>query len=72
MYPVSLTAAVSTNPAVRTWLRRRGISHTIPERADQLRNRLRRGSRAGRPPKFDKQLHKRRNVVEQCFNRLKQ
>jgi transposase len=46
--------------AIRTWLRRRGIAHTIPERADQLRNRLRRGSRGGRPPTFDKQ----RNVVE--------
>ncbi|MEI5519748.1 IS5 family transposase [Streptomyces brasiliscabiei] len=58
--------------AIRTWLRRRGISHTIPERADQVRNRLRRGSRGGRPPAFDKQLYKRRNVVERCFNRLKQ
>ncbi|WP_435851407.1 IS5 family transposase [Streptomyces mirabilis] len=58
--------------AIRTWLRRRGISHTIPERADQIRNRLRRGSRGGRPPVFDKQLYKQRNVVERCFNRLKQ
>ncbi|WP_392973500.1 IS5 family transposase [Streptomyces sp. LN245] len=58
--------------AIRTWLRRRGIGHTIPERADQVRNRLRRGSRGGRPPAFDKQLYKRRNVVERCFNRLKQ
>nr|WP_257017377.1 IS5 family transposase [Streptomyces sp. Ag82_O1-15] len=58
--------------AIRTWLRRRGIGHTIPERADQVRNRLRRGSRGGRPPTFDKQLYKRRNVVERCFNRLKQ
>lgn len=58
--------------AIRTWLRRRSISHTIPERADQVRNRLRRGSRGGRPPVFDKQVYKRRNVVERCFNRLKQ
>ena len=58
--------------AIRTWLRRRGISHTIPERADQIRNRLRRGSRGGRPSAFDKQLYKQRNVVERCFNRLKQ
>jgi transposase len=57
--------------AIRTWLRRRGISHTIPERADQVRNRHRRGSRGGRPPVFDRQLYKRRNVVERCFNRLK-
>ncbi|WP_329582492.1 IS5 family transposase [Streptomyces sp. NBC_01361] len=58
--------------AIRTWLRYRGIPHTIPERADQVRNRLRRGSRGGRPPAFDKQVYKRRNVVERCFNRLKQ
>ncbi|MFJ9909414.1 IS5 family transposase [Streptomyces sp. NPDC101152] len=61
-----------SSKAIRTWLRRRGVGHTIPERADQVRNRLRRGSRGGRPPAFDKQLYKRRNVVERCFNRLKQ
>ncbi|MDT0470241.1 IS5 family transposase [Streptomyces gibsoniae] len=61
-----------SSKAIRAWLRRRGIGHTIPERADQVRNRLRRGSRGGRPPAFDKQLYKRRNVVERCFNRLKQ
>ncbi|MEU9750019.1 IS5 family transposase, partial [Streptomyces niveus] len=61
-----------SSKAIRTWLRRRGIAHTIPERADQNRNRLRRGSLGGRPPAFDKQLYKRRNVVERCFNRLKQ
>ncbi|MCX5010965.1 transposase [Streptomyces sp. NBC_00555] len=36
------------------------------------RPRMRRGSRGGRPPVFDKQVYKRRNVVERCFNRLKQ
>jgi transposase len=56
--------------AIRTWLRRRGIAHTIPERADQKRNRACRGSRGGRPPRFDKQPYKQRNVVEWCFNRL--
>lgn len=58
--------------AIRTWLRRRGIAHTIPERAGQKRNRARRGSRGGRPPRFDRQLYRRRNVVEPCSNRLKQ
>lgn len=61
-----------SSKAIRAWLRRRGIAHTIPERADQIRNRARRGSRGGRPPVFDKHLYKRRNVVERCFNRLKQ
>ncbi|WP_371864668.1 IS5 family transposase [Streptomyces antimycoticus] len=61
-----------SSKAIRTWLRQRNIRHTIPERSDQIRNRLRRGSRGGRPPAFDKHVYKRRNVVERCFNRLKQ
>ncbi|MGW0495179.1 IS5 family transposase [Streptomyces sp. NPDC003007] len=61
-----------SSKAIRTWLRRRGIAHTIPERADQVRNRARQGSRGGRPPAFDREAYKHRNVVERCFNRLKQ
>ncbi|MEU2888622.1 IS5 family transposase [Streptomyces albidoflavus] len=61
-----------SSKAIRTWLRLRGIPHTIPERTDQVRNRARRGSRGGRPPAFDRELYKHRNVVERCFNRLKQ
>ncbi|WP_236576671.1 IS5 family transposase [Streptomyces sp. HF10] len=61
-----------SSKAIRTWLRRRGIPHTIPERADQIRNRARRGSRGGRPPAFDREAYRHRNVVERCFNRLKQ
>ncbi|MFJ6742924.1 IS5 family transposase [Streptomyces sp. NPDC091279] len=61
-----------SSKAIRTWLRRRGIRHAIPERADQVRNRARKGSLGGRPPAFDKEIYKHRNVVERCFNRLKQ
>ena len=61
-----------SSKAIRADLRRRGIAHTIPERADQQANRRRRGNRGGRPPVFDTELYKRRNVVERCFNRLKQ
>ena len=61
-----------SSKAIRTWLRRRGIPHTIPERADQARNRAWRGSRGGRPPALDREVYKHRNVVERCFNRLKQ
>ena len=57
-----------SSKAIRADLRRRGIGHTIPERADQQANRR----RGGRPPAFDKQFYKHRNVVERCFNRLKQ
>lgn len=58
--------------AIRAWLRSRGIACTIPERADQIRNRSRRGRAGGRPPAFNTHIYKRRNVVERCFNRLKQ
>lgn len=61
-----------SSKAIRLWLRRRGIACTIPERADQVRNRIRRGRRGGRPPAFDAQIYKRRNVIERCFNHLKQ
>lgn len=38
-----------SSKAIRTWLRRRGIPHTVPERADQICNLLQRGSQGGRP-----------------------
>ncbi|MBE1532611.1 transposase [Actinomadura algeriensis] len=49
----------------------RGITATIPERRDQVANR-RRGRRGGRPPAFDTEIYRDRNVVERCFARLKQ
>lgn len=58
--------------STRRRLRRRGIRHAIPERADTINRRAAKGSRGGRPPVFDKQAYKQRNVVERCFNRLKQ
>ncbi|TXS32809.1 IS5 family transposase [Streptomyces sp. gb1(2016)] len=58
--------------SIRNYLRKRGIPHTIPERSDQQANRRRRGSNGGRPPAFDKERYKQRNVVERCFNALKQ
>ncbi|MGG8372324.1 transposase [Streptomyces lividans] len=49
----------------------RHTSHD-PGTADQIANRARRGNRGGRPPTFDREAYKHRNVVERCFNRLKQ
>ncbi|MGV9773458.1 transposase [Streptosporangium sp. NPDC003464] len=55
----------------RAYLRRRGILCTIPDKADQVRNRRKRGSHGGRPPKFAPQDHKDRHAVEYCINRHK-
>ncbi len=57
--------------ANRIYLAGRGIKATIPIKADQERNRRKRGSAGGRPPAFDVEIYKRRNVVERSFNRLK-
>lgn len=61
-----------TSSANRAYLAGRGIKATVPERSDQIAGRARRGSKGGRPRSFDKETYKGRNVVERCFNRLKQ
>jgi transposase len=61
-----------TSTANRTFLTDRGITVTIPEREDQKSGRARRGSAGGRPRSFATEAYKGRNVVERCFNKLKQ
>lgn len=46
---------------IRRYLRRRGIRYSIPRKE----NERHRG-------KFDKAVYRQRNLVERCFNRLKQ
>ena len=58
--------------AHREYLRARGIKAVIPEPSDQIRNRKRRGSHGGRPPAFDAETYRGRNVVERSFNTIKQ
>jgi transposase len=57
--------------AIRAHLRRRRITATIPEPADQQTHRARRGSKGARPPVFDTEDYQQRNVVERCINKLK-
>ncbi|RSM96364.1 hypothetical protein DMH25_31690 [Streptomyces sp. WAC 01325] len=65
-----LADKANTSRANRLYLRRRGISHTIPERLDQRRHRQDRGSQGGRPTGFAPERYKKRNTVERAINRL--
>src|SRR5690606_16988815 len=56
----------------RAWLRERGVKATIPERDDQIEKRRK---KPGRPIDFgdeQQERYKGRNVVERCFNFVKQ
>lgn len=56
----------------RALLRRRRIKVVIPEPADQIGHRQRKGSHGGRPVSYDKELYRQRNVIERGFNTFKQ
>ena len=55
----------------RDYLRSRGIRAVIPEKKDQIATRMRRGSKAGRPPAFEAGTYRNRNVVERSFAYVK-
>ncbi len=56
----------------RAWLRERRIAATIPEREDQIAHRRRKPGRAIDFGEAQQERYKGRNVVERCFNKLKQ
>lgn len=58
-----------SHPSVRAWLRAHHIHLIIPEREDQ---RERRAHRPGRKPGFDREVYRRRNVVERAGGLLKE
>jgi transposase len=60
-----------SNQTIRSYLRRRRIKATIPQKSDQQKARLAKGSAGGRPPAFDAEAYKQRNTTERAHNRLK-
>lgn len=63
--------AYSTNK-IRAMLRRRGITATIPQPANQVAGGKARAVKGGRPPAFDPERYKDRNTVERCINKLRE
>jgi transposase len=58
--------------ANRALLRSKRVKTVIPQRADEIGHRQRRGSAGGRPPDFDALTYKSRNLIERSFNDHKQ
>ena len=57
--------------SIREHLALRGIKAVIPIKDDQADARIRKGSRGGRPPAFDKVRYRQRNTVERAVNKLR-
>ncbi|MFI5606506.1 hypothetical protein [Amycolatopsis sp. NPDC051903] len=63
---------VYSHSSTREAMWQRWITLVSPQRNDQIARRTAAGSRGGRPPEFDPEVYKQRNLVERCFNRLNQ
>lgn len=53
-------------------LRDKVIKEVIPEKSTQINSRKKRGTNGGRPPAFDAERYKDRNLVERSFAWSKQ
>lgn len=51
---------------IRQWLRNHRVRAVIPERRDQMAHRR------GRPPLFNAEQYRRRNIIERCVGWLKE
>ncbi len=56
----------------RRMLREHRITAVIPQKRDEIAARQRRGKAGGRPPDFNENRYKQRNLVERSFALLKQ
>ncbi|WP_156485565.1 IS5 family transposase, partial [Tsukamurella pseudospumae] len=61
-----------TSGVNRRMLAGRGIKAVIPQKVTEIDARRRKGAAGGRPPTFDTDTYKGRNVVERSFNDTKQ
>lgn len=61
-----------SHPSTRQALRARRVTFTSPEKSDQIARRQAKGAAGGRPVDFDADIYPDRNVIERCFDRLKQ
>ena len=61
-----------SSKAIRAHLRDAGSRPPSPNRPTRSATGEQRGSHGGRPPAFDRQAYKQRNVVERAINKLRQ
>lgn len=61
-----------SNGVIRSLLASRGIKTVIPQKSNDQASRKHKGTRGGRPPAFDAQAYRGRNVVERTFGLAKQ
>lgn len=61
-----------TSGVNREYLRDHHVKAVIPQKKNEIASQKKKGSKGGRPPAFDAEAYKGRNVVERSFNSVKQ